>query len=50
LFQRNCWISFDAVEGSISALADHIGTHKIMWATDYPHSDGFFPGVRQMIR
>ena len=24
--------------------------HKIMWATDYPHSDGFFPGAPQMLR
>ena len=21
-----------------------------MWATDYPHQDGFFPGAPQMIR
>jgi hypothetical protein len=27
-----------AVEGSLSVLADYIGPHKIMWATDYPHS------------
>jgi len=26
-------------------LADYIGPNKIMWATDYPHSDGFFPGA-----
>jgi RNA polymerase sigma-70 factor, ECF subfamily len=24
--------------------------HDYMWATDYPHSDGFFPGAPQMIR
>ena len=30
-------------------LADYIGPHKIMWATDYPHSDGFFPGAPQML-
>ena len=30
-------------------LADYIGPHKIMWATDYPHSDGFFLGAAQMI-
>jgi hypothetical protein len=30
-------------------LANYIGPHKIMWATDYPHSDGFFPGAPQMI-
>jgi predicted TIM-barrel fold metal-dependent hydrolase len=49
LFQRNCWISFEPVEGSLKVLADYIGPHKIMWATDYPHRDGFFPGAPQMI-
>ena len=50
LFQRNCWISFEPVEGSLNALADYIGPHKIMWATDYPHPDGFFPGAPDMVR
>jgi predicted TIM-barrel fold metal-dependent hydrolase len=50
LFQRNCWISFEPVESSIAALAGYIGPHKIMWATDYPHQDGFFPGAPQMVR
>jgi hypothetical protein len=49
LFKRNCWISFEPVEGSLSVLADYIGPHKIMWATDYPRSDGFFLGTPQMI-
>jgi predicted TIM-barrel fold metal-dependent hydrolase len=49
LFQRNCWISFEPVEGSLKVLADYIGPHKIMWATDYPHRDGFFPGAPKMI-
>ena len=45
IFQRNCWISFEPVEGSLRVLADYIGPHKILWATDYPHPDGFFPGA-----
>src|SRR5881409_4075451 len=49
LFQRNCWISFEPVEGSLKFLADYIGPNKIMWATDYPHRDGFFPGAPAMI-
>ena len=49
LFRRNCWISFEPVEGSLSVLADYIGPHKILWATDYPHPDGFFPGAPKMI-
>jgi predicted TIM-barrel fold metal-dependent hydrolase len=50
LFRRNCWISFEPVEGSIGVLADYIGPGKILWATDYPHRDGFFPGAPAMIR
>ena len=50
LFQRNCWISFEPVESSIAVLADYLGPDKIMWATDYPHQDGFFPGAPQMVR
>jgi predicted TIM-barrel fold metal-dependent hydrolase len=49
LFQRNCWISFEPVENSIKVLADYIGPHKILWATDYPHPDGFFPGAPKMM-
>src|SRR5689334_20295650 len=45
LFQRNCWISFEPVEGSLEALAAYIGPQQILWATDYPHADGFFPGA-----
>jgi hypothetical protein len=39
LFRRNCWMSFEPVEGSLSVLADDIGPNKIlMWTTDYLHS------------
>ena len=50
LFRRNCWISFEPVEGSLRVLAEYIGPHKILWATDYPHPDGFFPGAPAMVR
>jgi predicted TIM-barrel fold metal-dependent hydrolase len=50
LFRRNCWISFEPVEDSIAVLADYVGPNKIMWATDYPHQDGFFPGAPSMVR
>src|SRR5712691_2068753 len=48
-FQRQCWISFEPVEGSLSYLAEYLGPHKILWATDYLHPDGFFPGAPAMI-
>jgi predicted TIM-barrel fold metal-dependent hydrolase len=50
IFRRNCWISFEPVEGSLGALAEYIGPDKILWATDYPHRDGFFPGAPDMMR
>ena len=49
LFRRNCWISFEPVEGSLSVLAEYIGPDRILWATDYPHPDGFFPGAPKMM-
>ena len=49
IFQKQCWISFEPVEGSLRVLADYVGPNKIMWATDYPHPDGFFPGAPKMI-
>jgi uncharacterized protein len=36
---------FEPVEGSLNVLAEYIGPHKILWAADYPHRDGFFPGA-----
>ncbi|HEX3882150.1 MAG TPA: amidohydrolase family protein [Stellaceae bacterium] len=50
IFRKQCWISFEPVEGGLKHLADYIGPHKIMWATDYPHPDGFFPGAPEMVR
>jgi predicted TIM-barrel fold metal-dependent hydrolase len=48
-FQRQCWISYEPVEGSLSHLVDYLGANKILWATDYPHPDGFFPGAPVLI-
>jgi predicted TIM-barrel fold metal-dependent hydrolase len=48
-FQRQCWISYEPVEGSLTHLVDYVGPTKILWATDYPHPDGFFPGAPAQI-
>jgi predicted TIM-barrel fold metal-dependent hydrolase len=34
----------------LHVLADYIGADRIMWATDYPHPDGFFPGAPDMVK
>lgn len=49
IFRRQCFVSFEPVEKSLPLLADYIGADNILWATDYPHFDGF-TGAPQMIR
>jgi predicted TIM-barrel fold metal-dependent hydrolase len=49
IFRRQCFISFEPVEGSLKYLAEYIGSENILWATDYPHADGF-PDAPNMIK
>lgn len=49
IFRRQCFVSFEPVEKSLALLADYIGAGNILWATDYPHFDGF-TGAPQMIK
>jgi predicted TIM-barrel fold metal-dependent hydrolase len=52
LFRRQCFISFEPVEGTLPLLADYLGRETILWATDYPHSDGYTdaPGMIRKIK
>jgi uncharacterized protein len=49
IFRRQCFVSFEPVEKSLPLLADYLGAENILWATDYPHADGF-PNAPSMIR
>jgi predicted TIM-barrel fold metal-dependent hydrolase len=49
IFRRQCFISFEPVEGTLPLLAEYIGRTNILWATDYPHADGF-TGAPTMIK
>lgn len=51
IFRRQCFIAFEPVERSLGLLADYVGSERIVWASDYPHFDGFIHGpdmIRQM--
>lgn len=37
--RRQCWISGDPDESTLPALIRHVGADRVLWATDYPHSD-----------
>jgi predicted TIM-barrel fold metal-dependent hydrolase len=50
-FRENCWISFDPDESTLAftARSPIVGADRIVWASDYPHSDAKFPGtVREL--
>lgn len=49
IFKRQCFVSFEPVERSLVLLADYLGPTNILWATDYPHFDGFW-GAPNMIK
>jgi uncharacterized protein len=48
-FKRQCFVSFEPVESSISYAIEYLGADSLLWATDYPHPDGFFPGAARMV-
>ena len=49
-FKRNCWISFDPDEDMIGPVAEAIGADRILWASDFPHIDCYFPGTVATLR
>ncbi len=42
-FLRQCYISADPDESMIPGTIAALGDDNLLFATDYPHSDGFFP-------
>ena len=49
-FQRQCWISFDPDECHLEPTVARLGADRLIWASDYPHFDGTFPGAVQSIK
>jgi predicted TIM-barrel fold metal-dependent hydrolase len=39
-FQRQCWISGEPDEKAFAFTAQMIGADKLVWGSDYPHSEG----------
>ena len=44
-FTQQCYISADPDEAIVPGIIDVIGDDNILFASDYPHPDGIFPGV-----
>lgn len=44
-FARQCFISADPDEAIIPGIVETLGADTLVFASDYPHPDGVFPGV-----
>jgi len=50
-FARQCWISFDPGERSARMVGELYGIpERLVWASDFPHSDAMYPGVVDELR
>jgi predicted TIM-barrel fold metal-dependent hydrolase len=50
IFHRQCFVSYEPTEKTLGLLADALGPKNILWATDYPHPDGFWGAVKMIKR
>ncbi len=48
-FRRQGWISFDPEEAALPLTAQWLGAERIIWGTDFPHPDAFYPGFVKML-
>jgi uncharacterized protein len=44
-FRSQCWIGCEPDEPNVQGLFDYIGADRVLWASDFPHPDGKYPGL-----
>ena len=49
-WRENCYVAASFLHRSDCERRDRIGSDKIMWGSDYPHSEGTFPFSEEGIR
>jgi predicted TIM-barrel fold metal-dependent hydrolase len=49
-FQRQCHVGASFLPPKECDARSEIGTHKIMWGSDYPHIEGSYPYTREHLR
>ena len=48
-FRRQGWISFDPEEAVLPLTSEWIGADRIIWGSDFPHPDAFYPKFIEML-
>ena len=49
-FKRQCWISNEPNEVTVAATAQLVGADRLLWGSDWPHSEGHANAVGKMKR
>jgi len=49
-FARNCWIGASLIRPQEMVVYEQVGVDKIMWGSDYPHTEGTFPHSQLSLR
>ncbi|HEY1740483.1 MAG TPA: amidohydrolase family protein, partial [Acidimicrobiia bacterium] len=49
-FARNCWVGASFIRPVEAALRHEIGIDRIMWGSDFPHSEGSYPYTTEALR
>ena len=49
-FRRQCFVSFELEERAVPYVAETVGTRTLVFASDFPHHDCFYPGAVEKIR
>ncbi|MBM2802318.1 MAG: Amidohydrolase [Deltaproteobacteria bacterium] len=48
-FRRQCFVSFELEERAIPYVAETVGAETLVFASDFPHHDCFYPGAVEKI-
>jgi len=49
-FHRNCWVGASFIRPVEAALKHDIGIDRIMWGSDFPHTEGSYPYTTEALR
>lgn len=49
-FARNVWVGASFLRATESAVRHEVGVERIMWGSDYPHTEGSYPYSREALR
>jgi predicted TIM-barrel fold metal-dependent hydrolase len=49
-FATNCFVGASFMSKTECAMRDQIGVDRLMWGSDYPHTEGVWPWVREGLR